>query len=176
MPSWQDRPVKAGSTVFVLGAGFSVEAGVPLAEGFFRREIDAHAKRHVPLAGNNWSAQHQAGTPFVEHLDFWVGETSVQYGNPTAQRIYEKTKGAEALGKLQVFSPMNDGPDRIPTREAYVALARRIIATSYACGTSTLVPWDVWRRGPDNPIAPNATEAGRQLNRRTDIKVVLANK
>ena len=29
-------------------------------------------------------------------------------------------------------------------------------------------------RGSANPIAPNATEAGRQLNRRTDIRVVLA--
>jgi outer membrane protein OmpA-like peptidoglycan-associated protein len=28
-------------------------------------------------------------------------------------------------------------------------------------------------RGQTNPIAPNNTEAGRQLNRRTDIKVVL---
>lgn len=28
--------------------------------------------------------------------------------------------------------------------------------------------------GPDKPLAPNATEAGRQLNRRTDIKVMLA--
>ena len=29
-------------------------------------------------------------------------------------------------------------------------------------------------RGAQNPVASNATEAGRQLNRRTDIKVVLA--
>jgi NitT/TauT family transport system substrate-binding protein len=29
-------------------------------------------------------------------------------------------------------------------------------------------------RGPDNPVAPNVTESGRQLNRRTDIKVLLA--
>ncbi len=28
--------------------------------------------------------------------------------------------------------------------------------------------------GSSNPVAPNATETGRQLNRRTDIKVVLA--
>ena len=28
--------------------------------------------------------------------------------------------------------------------------------------------------GSANPVADNATEAGRQLNRRTDIKVVLA--
>jgi OmpA-OmpF porin, OOP family len=30
--------------------------------------------------------------------------------------------------------------------------------------------------GASNPVADNATEAGRQLNRRTDIKVVLASK
>jgi outer membrane protein OmpA-like peptidoglycan-associated protein len=29
-------------------------------------------------------------------------------------------------------------------------------------------------RGSSNPIAENATEAGRQQNRRTDIKVILA--
>ncbi|TMA23714.1 MAG: hypothetical protein E6J87_24875, partial [Deltaproteobacteria bacterium] len=29
-------------------------------------------------------------------------------------------------------------------------------------------------RGSSNPVAPNETEGGRQLNRRTDIKVVLA--
>ena len=29
-------------------------------------------------------------------------------------------------------------------------------------------------RGQANPIAPNTTEGGRQLNRRTDIAVVLA--
>jgi outer membrane protein OmpA-like peptidoglycan-associated protein len=28
--------------------------------------------------------------------------------------------------------------------------------------------------GSTNPVAPNTTESGRQLNRRTDIKVVLA--
>jgi OOP family OmpA-OmpF porin len=28
--------------------------------------------------------------------------------------------------------------------------------------------------GAQNPVAPNDTEGGRQLNRRTDIKVVLA--
>ncbi|MBI5547512.1 MAG: OmpA family protein, partial [Deltaproteobacteria bacterium] len=28
--------------------------------------------------------------------------------------------------------------------------------------------------GPDNPVASNKTEAGRQLNRRTDIKVIVA--
>ena len=30
-------------------------------------------------------------------------------------------------------------------------------------------------RGSTNPVAPNETEAGRQMNRRTDIKVILSN-
>ena len=30
-------------------------------------------------------------------------------------------------------------------------------------------------RGSDNPVAPNTTETGRQMNRRTDIKVILSN-
>lgn len=30
-------------------------------------------------------------------------------------------------------------------------------------------------RGSENPVAPNTTEAGRQQNRRTDIKVILSN-
>lgn len=30
-------------------------------------------------------------------------------------------------------------------------------------------------RGSANPVAPNTTEAGRQMNRRTDIKVILSN-
>jgi outer membrane protein OmpA-like peptidoglycan-associated protein len=29
-------------------------------------------------------------------------------------------------------------------------------------------------RGSTNPVASNTTEAGRQLNRRTEIKVILA--
>jgi len=123
-------------------------------DAFYRRvrdEIDGHAKRHVPFSCNNWSIQDQTTFPFREHFDYWVGETSVRYGNPTAKRIYEKVKNAEALGKVQVFSPPNDGPDKIPTRKQYVALTRRLIATSYACGSATLVPWDVWRRGPKTP-------------------------
>jgi NAD-dependent SIR2 family protein deacetylase len=36
MPSFDERPVKHGGTVFILGAGTSVGAGAPMANGFFR--------------------------------------------------------------------------------------------------------------------------------------------
>lgn len=116
-----------------------------------RSEIDAYAGRHVPFSCNNWSTNEQDAFPFREHFDFWVGETSLKFGPPTAKRIYEKVRNAEKLGKVQVFSPPNDGPDIIPTREAYVSITRKLIAMSYACGSATLVPWDVWRRGEGTP-------------------------
>ena len=36
MPLFDERPVNAGGTVFILGAGTSVDAGAPMANGFFR--------------------------------------------------------------------------------------------------------------------------------------------
>ncbi|MFO1021553.1 MAG: hypothetical protein U0903_12775 [Planctomycetales bacterium] len=115
---------------------------------WLHKETNKFAGGTVPFACNNWSSLLQDEFPFRQHFNFWIGETSVQYSHPSPQRLYEKTKHAETLGKLQCFSPPNDGLDLLPTRESYVSLARKIVATSYACGSCTLVPWDVWRRGP----------------------------
>jgi len=117
---------------------------------WLRKSMDDYAGRRVPLSCNNGSNQLQEDW-HVRNFDFWLGETGVTYGDPTAHGIFSKTQNAERLGGLQLFSPPNDGLDRIPTRDGYMSLTRRIIATSYACGSLTLVPWDVWRRGPDTP-------------------------
>jgi hypothetical protein len=147
---------------------FAVEKGRDLAPGlrdaflafhlaslngfyeWLRAALDAHAGRRVPLACNNGSNQIQEDW-HVRHFDFWLGETGLAYGDPTPRGIFTKTRNAEQLGRVQLFSPPNDGLDRLPDRAGYVTLTRRIIATSYACGSLTLVPWDVWRRGPDTP-------------------------
>src|SRR5262249_13041465 len=113
-----------------------------------RREIDAYAGRHVPLSCNNGSPNHQDDYN-VDYFDYWVGETGLHYGDISAKWIYEKTHNAEHLGRMQVFSPSNDSPQYISTRAMYVDLTRKTIASSYACGTVTLVPWDVWRSQTD---------------------------
>jgi hypothetical protein len=118
---------------------------------WLRTELDDYAGRRVPLCCNNGSNQRQEDFPYVRHFDFWVGETGLQYGDPTPRGIFAKAANAQKLGMVQVFSPPNDGLDRIPTRAGYIDLTRKLIATSYASGSPTLVPWDVWRRGPDTP-------------------------
>lgn len=124
-----------------------------------RGELNTYAGRVVPFAFNNGSTQIQTDYQ-VEYADFWMGETGKEYGNPTASGIYNKVKNAELLGKVQVFSPPNDSPTFIPTRAEYVALSRKIIGTSYASGSSTLVPWDVWRRNMDDRFFGTITEFG----------------
>lgn len=113
-----------------------------------RKQIDAYAGRRVPFSCNNGSPQWQ-DYPYCEHFDYWLAETSVRYGRPTARRIYEKVRQAAGLGKAQYFSPLNDDLEYVPDRPTYVAVTRRVIATSYACGSATIVPWDVWRRAAD---------------------------
>jgi hypothetical protein len=127
--------------------------------GAIRSALDLHAARRVPFASNNGTPNYQMDF-YRQYADFWIGETGRQYGDPTAPGIYFKVKDAEALGKIQVFSPPNDGTDFIPTRAEYVALSRRIIATSHASGSATLVPWDVWRRGMDERFFGTVAEFG----------------
>ncbi len=122
-------------------------------------EINTYAGETVPFVSNNGSPNYQTGI-YSRNADFWIGETGKEYGNPTASGIYFKVKGAEALGKLQFFSPPNDSLTFIPTRTEYVALSRKIIATSYASGSATLVPWDVWRRGMDERFFGTVGEFG----------------
>jgi hypothetical protein len=113
-----------------------------------RKELDAYAGHHVTLSCNNGSPNHQDDFN-IDYFDYWVGETGFRYGDISAKWIYEKAHNAERLGKMQTFSPSNDRLAQIPTRAMYVDLTRKTIASSYACGTMTLVPWDVWRSQTD---------------------------
>lgn len=87
-----------------------------------------------------------------------LGETMISFGN-TYLRIEGNT---DATGK----------------REPNVALSQRRAESvkKYLVETFKLPEerFQTLGHGPDKPVAPNTTEAGRQLNRRTDIKVILA--
>jgi NitT/TauT family transport system substrate-binding protein len=65
-----------------------------------------------------------------------------------------------------------------PTGNMTLSERRALAVKNYITQTFPNIPptrFQTIGRGSTNPVADNATEAGRQMNRRTDIKVVLAN-
>lgn len=65
-----------------------------------------------------------------------------------------------------------------PTGNMTLSERRALAVKNYIMQTYPNIPASRFQtigRGSTNPVAENTTEAGRQLNRRTDIKVILAN-
>jgi len=97
-----------------------------------------------------------AGSFFV--LDA-LGETMTSFGN-TYLRVEGNT---DAVGK--------------PQSNMVLSERRALAVKNYILQNFPNIPatrFQTIGRGQANPVAPNTTEAGRQLNRRTEIKVVLA--
>jgi outer membrane protein OmpA-like peptidoglycan-associated protein len=88
-----------------------------------------------------------------------LGETMTSFGN-TYLRVEGNT---DATGNAATNLPLSD--------------KRAIAVRNYVLKNFPNIKPERFQtigRGSSNPVASNATEAGRQLNRRTDIKVVLA--
>ena len=88
-----------------------------------------------------------------------LGETMTSFGN-TYLRVEGNT---DAVGKAQANMALSE--------------RRALAVKNYVLTNFPNIPASRFQtigRGQANPVAPNTTEAGRQLNRRTDIKVVLA--
>lgn len=102
------------------------------------------------------SDEIMAGSFFV--LDA-LGETMTSFGN-TYLRVEGNT---DATGSAQMNMTLSE-------RRA-LAVKNYILENFPNIGTER---FQTIGRGSANPVADNTTEAGRQLNRRTDIKVVLA--
>jgi len=106
----------------------------------------------VPISVNNTSKNEQTGAPYTyDEIDFWLGETSERFGKLITngpKGVYNKVKGAEAQGRMQVFSPPNDSVSygTITTDAQYLQVSRQLFAAACASGSVTLIPWDVWRR------------------------------
>jgi outer membrane protein OmpA-like peptidoglycan-associated protein/ABC-type amino acid transport substrate-binding protein len=101
------------------------------------------------------SDEIMAGSFFV--LDA-LGETMTSFGN-TYLRVEGNT---DAVGR--------------PQSNMLLSERRALAVKNYILQNFPGIPatrFQTIGRGQTNPVAPNTTEAGRQLNRRTDIKVVL---
>jgi outer membrane protein OmpA-like peptidoglycan-associated protein/ABC-type amino acid transport substrate-binding protein len=88
-----------------------------------------------------------------------LGETMTSFGN-----TYLRVEG-------------NTDSTGSPTANMTLSQRRALAIKNYILKSFPGMPatrFQTIGRGASNPVAPNATETGRQLNRRTDIKVVLA--
>ena len=78
----------------------------------------------------------------------------------------------------QTYLRIEGNTDSTGSRPANISLSqkRALSVQKYLISQFHLPPerFQTLGHGPDKPLAPNNTEAGRQLNRRTDIKVILA--
>jgi outer membrane protein OmpA-like peptidoglycan-associated protein/ABC-type nitrate/sulfonate/bicarbonate transport system substrate-binding protein len=116
----------------------------------------------VPIINKTLSINFTPGSDEIMPGSFFtldsLGETMVSFGQ-TYLRIEGNT---DATGSRRKNVQLSE--KRSEAVKAYLVKTFNLPAERF----QTL------GHGPDNPVASNATEAGRQLNRRTDIKVVLA--
>lgn len=108
------------------------------------REVKASTDRPLTFSCNNSSLQ--VWDPETLEFDFAISELLLGSANP--RHIWERSEAARAVGKFQVFgSPKTRGTD-VDSREK-VQLTRRVIATAYACGMASRVPWDIFEQTED---------------------------
>jgi hypothetical protein len=105
-----------------------------------RSMIDVHAGRHIVFSSNNYAGRWQ----FPYDL-FEVGMAELPERDATPETLYQRFADARRQGKAQLFTLV---PRSIDGSE--VAMTRRAITMSYACGGHLIVPWDVYT-GSDRP-------------------------
>lgn len=122
----------------------------------------APSTKDVPIINKTLSINFTPGSDDIMPGSYFtldsLGETMISFG--------------------QTYLRIEGNTDTTGSRKVNIALSEKRAESvkSYLVKNFNLPPerFQTLGHGPDNPVAPNTTEAGRQLNRRTDIKVVLA--
>jgi len=118
-----------------------------LTEQFFATlitEIKKAADRPITFSCNNTSLQIWEKS----HLEFDFAISELLLGSANPRHIWERSEVARSNGKFQVFgSPKTRGTE--VNHDDKVALTRKVIATAYASGSASRVPWDIFQQTSD---------------------------
>ncbi len=151
-----------------------------------RDQFDA---RFVRALGSHYSTQRveepvvQAHAPSPTDVPILNRTLSINFTPNSADIMPGSFFTLDSLGETMVsfggtILRIEGNTDATGARQANIELSRRRAEAvrDYLVRTFSLPAerFQTLGQGPDNPVADNSTEAGRQLNRRTDIKVVLA--
>ncbi len=122
----------------------------------------APTEKDVPILKQQIQIQFTPGADEITSGSFFLldklGELMTSFGS-TVLRIEGNT---DNTGSQNVNAPLSE--------------RRAIAVKNYILKNFPNIPANRFQtigRGAANPVAPNETEAGRQMNRRTDIKVIL---
>jgi outer membrane protein OmpA-like peptidoglycan-associated protein len=156
------RPVDAHDNFdarFVQATADKYKSQQVVEQKMTARKVNA---KDTPIINKTLSINFTPGSDEIMPGSFFtldsLGETMTSFGN-TYLRIEGNT---DATGAHAVNVELSN--KRAEAVRAYLVKAFQLPPERF----QTL------GHGPDNPVASNKTEAGRQLNRRTDIKVILA--
>lgn len=125
-------------------------------------EKRAPSDKDTPILNKTLSINFTPGSDEIMPGSYFtldsLGETMISFGN-TYLRIEGNT---DATGKRTA---------NVTLSEKRAESVKKYLVKQFNLGEAR---FQTIGHGPDKPVADNTTEAGRQLNRRTDIKVVLA--
>jgi len=107
-------------------------------------EVKSATDRPITFSCNNTSLQIWE----YAHLEFDFAISELLLGSANPNHIWERSVAARENGKFQVFgSPKTRGTEVDPQRKK--DLTRKVIATAYASGSASRVPWDIFQQTPD---------------------------
>lgn len=125
-------------------------------------EKRAPSDKDTPILNKTLSINFTPGSDEIMPGSYFtldsLGETMISFGN-TYLRIEGNT---DATGKRAA---------NVTLSQKRAEAVKQYLVKQFNLGEAR---FQTIGHGPDKPVADNTTEAGRQLNRRTDIKVVLA--
>lgn len=114
---------------------------------FFRTliaEVKEVSDKSIKFSCNNTSLQ--LWDP--EHLEFDFAISELLLGSANPEHIWSRSAATRSVGKFQIFgSPKTRGAKVDPENKK--ALTRKVIATAYASGMASRVPWDIFQQTRD---------------------------
>lgn len=155
----------------------SVDAADHLDTSFVASQADTYRAQRVEEPKLVAKAASASDVPILNKtlsINFTPGSDQLMPGS----EFVLDSLGETMTSFGQTYLNVEGNTDSTGSRPLNVALSARRAATVVKYLVSNFKVDEARFRaignGPDKPIAPNTTEAGQQINRRTDIKVVLA--
>ena len=138
------RKLTGGDELSQLFVKFQEESNTRFFQRL-KRSLAIHAGRMIPVSCNNTSFQRW-NAPYYTIFDFCMSEMMMKSANP--QHIYDRSNMATSLGKVQVFGTPKTMGKSYPA-DFLVQLKRNVISTTYATGSLSRVPWDIFEQTKD---------------------------